>query len=551
MPKEFLKKIFLTKEKHALFLAFILFIAFLLRFWQLGSVPVSLNWDEVSWGYNAYSVLQTGKDEHGNSFPMSFKAFGDYKQPVYVYLSVMPIKFFGLTSEAIRIPSAILGSLSVLLVFLFVKELFRREEDAGRIATASAFLFAISPWSIQFSRVAYEANVGLFFVLLGAYVFLKGVNLKNSMLIFFSTLVLGISAFTYHSLKIFTPLLVLFLSFYSIKYLNMKKIVILIFLVVYASLNLLWVIDSRTTARGRSVTFISNPQKILEKPAQELISDIDSGDKLGMLIHNRRVVYLQTYVENYLSHFNPVYLFVTGDNPRHHAPGMGLIYVISLPFILIGIYTGIRDRRVPFSILLAWFFLAPVASSLSQEVPNASRSLIFLPTWQIFSALGWIYVFDSVLRKKNILNMTIKGILVFLLVVNIIYFVHQYFKHTNSETLYDWQYGYKEAVQYAGVLPANQRAIFSSDVEQAYIFYLFYNKISPKKYINEGGSSGNNSKCFLIENSLFGNCQNEIKVGDVFITSSKIDYVNNHQLFRIKTISYENKQPAVFIYKVI
>jgi len=78
-----------------------------LRFYNLGIVPNSMEWDEVSWGYNAYSILRTGKDEYGVSLPISFKAFGDYKQPVYVYSEVIPIAIFGLNSFAVRFPSAL------------------------------------------------------------------------------------------------------------------------------------------------------------------------------------------------------------------------------------------------------------------------------------------------------------------------------------------------------------------------------------------------------------------------------------------------------------
>jgi len=48
----------LIKSKVFL-LVIILCIAFVLRFYKLGAVPSSLNWDEVSLGYNAYSILQT------------------------------------------------------------------------------------------------------------------------------------------------------------------------------------------------------------------------------------------------------------------------------------------------------------------------------------------------------------------------------------------------------------------------------------------------------------------------------------------------------------
>ena len=101
----------------------ILLLGIFLRFYQLGAVPASLDWDEVSWGYNAYSIVHTGKDEYGSQYPMSFRAFGDYKQPFYVYADTVPVALFGLTPFSTRFPSAFFGSLSIIFVFLLTYEI--------------------------------------------------------------------------------------------------------------------------------------------------------------------------------------------------------------------------------------------------------------------------------------------------------------------------------------------------------------------------------------------------------------------------------------------
>ena len=57
-----------------LLLAGIVLLAFFLRFYKVTEIPPSLNWDEVSIGYNAYSILKTGRDEWGVFLPIHFKA---------------------------------------------------------------------------------------------------------------------------------------------------------------------------------------------------------------------------------------------------------------------------------------------------------------------------------------------------------------------------------------------------------------------------------------------------------------------------------------------
>src|SRR3989344_5188900 len=99
-------------------LILIILLAAFLRFYNLSKTPPSLYWDEASLGYNAYSILKTARDEHGQFLPITnFAAFGDYKPPGYIYLTVPSIAIFGVNEFAIRFPSAFFGTLTVLLAF--------------------------------------------------------------------------------------------------------------------------------------------------------------------------------------------------------------------------------------------------------------------------------------------------------------------------------------------------------------------------------------------------------------------------------------------------
>src|SRR3990172_5398650 len=100
----------------------IVLLAAVLRFWQLGSYP-AFNADEAAVGYNAYSLIQTGKDEHGNTWPVHFQSFNDYKPGLYFYLVLPFVKILGLNEWAVRIPGATLGVLTVLVVYYLVSEL--------------------------------------------------------------------------------------------------------------------------------------------------------------------------------------------------------------------------------------------------------------------------------------------------------------------------------------------------------------------------------------------------------------------------------------------
>src|SRR3990167_8570139 len=148
----------------------VLVVAALVRLWNLGINPPHLTPDEASLGYNAYSILKTGKDEFGKTLPIVFKSFGDFKPGFYVYLTVPSVAVFGLTEFATRFPSAFAGVLSVLLIFLIIKELF---PERKYLPILGAFVSALNPWLVFFSRGAWEVNLSLTLTLIGIFFFLK------------------------------------------------------------------------------------------------------------------------------------------------------------------------------------------------------------------------------------------------------------------------------------------------------------------------------------------------------------------------------------------
>jgi 4-amino-4-deoxy-L-arabinose transferase-like glycosyltransferase len=534
------------RSRRTILIALLLLIVglgFVLRFYKLGVVPNSLNWDEVSWGYTAYSVLETGRDEYGRFLPTSFEALGDFKQPLYVYSQLIPIKLFDLNALSVRLPSALFGTLSIIFVFLLSTEIFRKSEREFEISVLSAFLYAISPWSIQFSRVAYEANLALFFIISGSWLFLYGLSKQKNILLFLSVLLIGLSTYTYHSAKIFSPLLLVLLLGYSFFFEGLAKKLALFLFLAFIAVNSIWLIDTRTTERGRSVLFVHD-QYLLKDPAREAIYDRGQGDRIGPLFHNRRVVFVNQYIENYISHFNPVWLFMKGDQDRHHAPHTGILYVVNLPFILLGIYLLLSNKEKRFSILFAWLLLAPLASALATGAPNASRSMVMLPTWQIFAAVGWVGLWGF-LTKRNLRPLILLPVI--LLVLNLSYFVHQYFIHTNTEFQISWQHGYKEAINLTSKYrDSDRKVVFSKDFEKPYIFYLFYTKYDPKKYFGEKTFERLGDKCFQIENNYFGECKEFLENGDIYVALNSEELDEN----LLETVTYSHGQAAVRIYEI-
>ncbi|HXS15324.1 MAG TPA: phospholipid carrier-dependent glycosyltransferase, partial [Candidatus Saccharimonadales bacterium] len=203
-------------KKIALLICVVI-LAFILRFWQLGQIPASLTWDEVAWGYNAYSLGTTGHDEFGRFLPHDYlESFGDFKPPVYAYVDIAPVMLFGLNEFATRFPSAFFGTLTVLLTYFLVRRLFNNSPHRDWYGLMSAGILAISPWHIMLSRAAFEQNVATFFVALGVWLFLKAVQDKMWYLTL-SAASFVVTMYTFNSPRVVSPLLVIVLSLVYIK----------------------------------------------------------------------------------------------------------------------------------------------------------------------------------------------------------------------------------------------------------------------------------------------------------------------------------------------
>jgi len=472
------------KNKFIIIMIFI--IAFILRFWQLGVNPPSLDWDEASLGYNAYSILKTGRDEYGIFLPLSIRSFNDYKPPLYTYLSILPVKVFGLTEFSTRFISALFGLLGVILTYYLVKEIFKKM--SAKYYLLVTFFLSLSPWHLQFSRVAFEANVALTLFIGGVLFFVKG--LTKGLYLSLSFFLFGLSMYTYHSTRLVVPFLILGAVIIFYKEMRQKKLWLILsgILLSVIILPIILSFASSTSARFGSVTIL-NPSERLGQSIKDIEADQDKKDFLGKLMHNRRLVFGREILADYLDHFNFDFLFLTGDfAARHHAVGFGMLYIWELPFILIGAYFLLNTLDKRKVLIVWWFLIAPLASALTKATPHAVRALLYLPTYQIFTALGVLSSIKLV-RNKKTTKFGFSAVMVFafgIFIINFYYYLHQYYIHTPIAHAQDWQYGYKEAVDTVSKIEDKyNKVIVTYKYDQPYIYFLFYQKIDPVWYQNQ------------------------------------------------------------------
>jgi len=462
-----------------LLLIIILFAA-VLRLWNLGNIPPHLTPDEASLGYNAYSILKTGKDEYGKVLPFIFKSFGDYKPGLYVYLTVPFVGAFGLNEWSVRLPSAVAGILSVWLVYLVVLSLFKDK----KLSLLSAFVASITPWLIYFSRGAWEVNVSLALVLAGIYFFLKALHSPRFMvhsLAFFSATLL-----TYQGAKLSTGIVVLILlvvywkDFWKI---NKRHLILAVVVGLVIATPIIFSLFRGQTGRLNVFSVFSYPR------SQEYLQKfLDHGrEKIGSLsyylFHSEALNFKRGILGRYFNHFSGRFLFFEGDwaNPRHSAPYQGMLLLSDIVLLILGLIYVVKNyssNSKNFLLILAWLVLAPLPAVLSRDQVHAVRAMNMVVPLIIVISFG----LREILQKPRVLAAGF-GIFYFLAFT---YFTDAYYLHVPKHNSQLWEYGYKQIVETVTPIQGNyKKVLVQQSFAQPYIYFLFFQKYDPVKYQKE------------------------------------------------------------------
>ena len=471
------------KYKVYIFLVLIILLAFILRFYKVSEVPPSLNWDEVSIAYNAYSVLKTGKDEWNQSFPIHFKAYGEYKLPAQIYLSIPGIYFLGLNELGVRITPVIYGTLNVLVMFFLGRAIFA-SNLAGLVAS---FLLAISPWHIQLTRGSFESSLATFFICLGVWFLVKG--FKEPKWYVYSMIPFALSAFSYNSARIFTPLFLVavFLIYrhHLFKYKKMIILAITLFTILLLPLTP-YLLSGERSSRYKLVSITDDPGLVLR--INENRGNSKLPEPFPRLIHNKVTYVATSFTKNYLSHFTPQFLFISGaPHKQHHVQNIGQLYLFQSLFLLMGLWGLFKFNHKFKKLLLAWLLIAYIPVSVTGDsIPHALRTLITAPTYQLICAFGFLIFINWIKKYSKFIQFSlIVGLLIFV-VLSLGYYLNQYYNIYPRNYSRDWQYGYQQAVSYVNEHKNEyDQIVFSRHYGEPHMFTLFFLKLDPSKYQND------------------------------------------------------------------
>lgn len=470
------------KKLLYILLGLIIVLAFFLRFYKVTEIPPSLNWDEVSIGYNAYSILKTGRDEWNQLLPLHFKAYGEYKLPVQIYASVPGIAIFGLNELGVRITPVLYGTLTVLVAF-FLGSLIFKSPWVGLIAS---FLLAISPWHIHLTRASFEASFATFWIALSILFLIKG--FEKSKYFYISAVTFAIAIYTYNSARAFVPIFlsVIFLSYFKEIRKNLSKAFIAFAIFVILLLPLLpFVLNGEANARYKLVSITDDPGLIPR--INENRGNSDLPNPLPRLIHNK-VTYISFYfVRNYISHFSPIYLFISGaPHKQHHVQGIGQLYLFEAPFLIIGLFLLFKQRHKYRFLLLSWILIAFIPVSITNDsIPHALRTVIVLPSYQLITAFGLFSVLQK-LRQSQTLLTFVSIVLMFVVLSSVGYYLYRYYFIYPQDYSKDWQYGYQQALDFVNKEAGKyNQIVFTRHYGEPHMFTLFFLNYDPYKFQND------------------------------------------------------------------
>ena len=376
----------LTKQREEWFILFlILTVAVFFRFYQLSSLPPGLWPDEAANGVDALKALDS------NDFRIFYPA-NNGREGLFINMQAVSIWLFGATPFALRVVSAIIGTLTVLGLYLLAKQLFDR-----KIASVAAFFLAISFWHVNFSRIGFRAIMLPLIMVFTFYFLWRG--LRNGKLgeFFVAGILGGLGFYTYFSYRI-VPLIAVALllaywyylkkDFSHEKYEHARNQLLRGFTLMALTVIMI--------AMPIGLYFLGHPEDFLKR----------EGRPISVLAQEQPLKELAVSVVKTLAMFN-----FSGDyNQRHNIPGSPqLVLPISLLFtvgFLRGLAHWLSRKHGHFSptytLMFSWFFIMLIPGFLSTEAPHALRTIGVIPIVMIFAAQGFWWLMDNLARLHHV-----------------------------------------------------------------------------------------------------------------------------------------------------
>lgn len=453
-------------------LALVIAVGSFFRLTDLSRLPIGLFGDEIDVGYHAWSLITTGRDYMGHLLPTYIQSLAEWRAPLLMYLTAPFVGVLGPTDLAVRLPVALIGSLSIYLIYQLGFVIFKNKKTA----LLSAVLLALSPWHIHYSRAAFEVVPLIFLLMLGTLLFLKGKY-------FASLIPLILTFYTYSTAMVFTPVFVLALLVTEKPKLNLSKNWSrLIFPMILFAPVIFNVFFGHSGGRFGLVSIFGD-QKIIESVILQRTDPWVKKSSVEVIFHNKYEAITKAFFNNYFTSFSPQFLFINGDPFfRHSVSKVGELLVVTAPLLLAGIFFILKKiSQKENKLLLIWLLLSPIPSSLTVDGgTHATRLFLMLPPLILISSLGGEFLLGLITKK--FIKPAIALFVIVLLIAFAAYF-HRYSDHYRYESATLWNYGYENIFTDLKPLTSKYDKVYINNTYQpSLLLFLFYTRYSPTDF---------------------------------------------------------------------
>lgn len=464
-------------KKHYFYLLVSLLIAFglFLTTFKLNTIPNGFAWDEAANAYNSFSLLKTGKDEWGRSWPLFIKSFGDFKSGFLSY-TIMPFFLVGGINQAMaRMPVVLLAIAGVLGLIFLIKE----NSSSKGLALLSGLVLLTNPWFLHYARICFEPMPSLGLMLLGFWLWFNQ-DVKKKIV---GSFLLILSMYVYHSARLFVPMqiFIYFLVFVGSslrKYLKKYSISLILFIL---GTMVIWygILFSNSGDRAKKVLFWDET---------ELTTQVEEGIYRNRVLNypfirvfnNKAWVILVKLSRNYANHFSPEFFLPFNNQTNAFSFNrQGNFLLILIPFLLISFFaTNKRDKL--FWFFLAWLLIAPIPSALTKGAPNPNRCLIMLPALAFFTARGIILTMEFLSQKLKVKALFINLFFTLVFLINFGWYLHEWLIYFPEDSEHYWHGFYQQASLDVWQKRHNYNKVYFTTTDtQPYIFFAWYNQIDP------------------------------------------------------------------------
>ncbi len=470
--------------RNKLILAIIILLGFILRLYRLGQLPSILNRDEAALAYNGLLIAETGQDEWQRSYPLMFESFGDYKLPGYIYTLAGIFSLAQPNDFLVRLPAALAGTGLIMMAYLFAKKL----KLSSFWAMLASLLTALTPIFIFYSRMAWEANLGLLLNLISFYLLFFGnkksdksqINVTDLAAVSLSLL----ASLTYNSPWLYLPFMIVAVIFQrGLK--QYKK-----WLVPMIGLSLVFVfglVNLSSLAAQKSGITIFTDETVW---ANYVVYRQSFPGLLKKIVGNRYLYWLILMGQNFIQSFSPVYLLTKGgQHPWHNLPGRSHLFYSGYILGLIGLgvslfeisYNLIKQRELDLAtekklLLIYTLVFSLFPAIITVDAPHATRSLLFFFVFTLFSIFGLKYLIKIVADYRQQL---ISLFFIIIAIETAFYFKQYFVDYPQQQSAY--KPGFDIVIQSLEKKLSDQDIAIVSGPYQ-YILAAWYLKLPPQTY---------------------------------------------------------------------